>query len=168
MELSASLRTTAHVDAVLGYVRELDRYTEWMPLVHSAVPESGSAPAAWSVELRARVGPFARSKRLRMVRTVMDSGAASSSSGAGASAPARIVFERRELDGRSHAAWRLEVVVTQTTNSSSVGTPSAAAPATELTMHLSYDGRFFASVVESILQQQIDEGRRRLSALLAA
>ena len=166
MELSASLRTAAHVDAVLGYVRELDRYTEWMPLVHSAVPESGSAPAAWSVELRARVGPFARSKRLRMVRTVMDSGAASS--GVGANSPARIVFERRELDGRSHAAWRLEVVVTQTTNSSSAGSPGAAAPATELTMHLSYDGRFFASVVESILQQQIDEGRRRLSALLAA
>ena len=76
MELSASLRTAAHVDAVLGYVRELDRYTEWMPLVHSAVPESGSAPAAWSVELRARVGPFARSKRLRMVRTVMEIGRA--------------------------------------------------------------------------------------------
>ena len=168
MELSASLRTAAHVDAVLGYVRELDRYTEWMPLVHSAVPESGSAPAAWSVELRARVGPFARSKRLRMVRTVMDLGAASPGAGAGAHSPARVVFERRELDGRSHAAWRLEVVVTQTTNSSSVGTSGAAAPDTELTMHLSYDGRFFASVVESILQQQIDEGRRRLSALLAA
>jgi hypothetical protein len=35
-------------------------------------------------------------------------------------------------------------------------------------MHLSYDGRFFASVVESILRQQVDEGRERLAALLAA
>ena len=148
MELSASLRTSATVDAVLGYVRDLDRYTEWMPLVHSAAPESGSEPAAWSVELRARVGPFARSKRLRMVRTVMDVG--------GAASPARIVFERRELDGRAHAQWRLSVVVSPTSGG------------TELTMHLSYDGRFFASVVESILRQQVDEGRERLAALLAA
>lgn len=148
MELSASLRTSATVDAVLGYVRDLDRYTEWMPLVHSAAPELGSEPAAWSVELRARVGPFARSKRLRMVRTVMDAG--------GAASPARIVFERRELDGRAHAQWRLSVVVSPTSGG------------TELTMHLSYDGRFFASVVESILRQQVDEGRERLAALLAA
>jgi len=148
MELSASLRTSATVDAVLGYVRDLDRYTEWMPLVHSAAPESGSEPAAWSVELRARVGPFARSKRLRMVRTVMDAG--------GAASPARIVFERRELDGRAHAQWRLSVVVSPTSSGA------------ELTMHLSYDGRFFASVVESILRQQVDEGRERLAALLAA
>ena len=148
MELSASLRTSATVDAVLGYVRDLDRYTEWMPLVHSAVPESGSESAAWSVELRARVGPFARSKRLRMVRTVMDAG--------GAASPARIVFERRELDGRAHAQWLLSVVVSPTSGG------------TELTMHLSYDGRFFASVVESILRQQVDEGRERLAALLAA
>lgn len=148
MELSASLRTSATVDAVLGYVRDLDRYTEWMPLVHSAAPELGSEPAAWSVELRARVGPFARSKRLRMVCTVMDAG--------GAASPARIVFERRELDGRAHAQWRLSVVVSPTSSG------------TELTMHLSYDGRFFASVVESILRQQVDEGRERLAALLAA
>lgn len=148
MELSASLRTSATVDAVLGYVRDLDRYTEWMPLVHSAAPELGSEPAAWSVELRARVGPFARSKRLRMVRTVMDAG--------GAASPARIVFERRELDGRAHAQWRLSVVVSPTSSG------------TELTMYLSYDGRFFASVVESILRQQVDEGRERLAALLAA
>ena len=161
MDLSASLRTTADVETVLGHVRNLDSYTEWMPLVHSAVPEPGSTPAAWSVELRARVGPFARSKRLRMVRTVMDDGASSVS---GTRAPARIVFERRELDGRAHAAWRLEVVVTPAPRVS----PDApgATPATELTMHLSYDGRFFASVVESILRQHIDEGRERLSALL--
>lgn len=147
MELSATLRTTATVNAVLEYVRDLDRYTEWMPLVHRAEPESGTQPAAWSVELRARVGPFARSKRLRMVRTVMDVG--------GVASPARIVFERRELDGRAHAQWRLSVVVSPTSGG------------TELTMHLSYDGRFFVSVVETILRQHIDEGRTRLSAMLA-
>jgi hypothetical protein len=34
-------------------------------------------------------------------------------------------------------------------------------------MHLSYDGRFFVGVVESILRQQIDVGRRNLGELLA-
>jgi hypothetical protein len=146
MELSASLRTTASAPTVLGYVRELDAYPQWMPLVHSAVPELGSNPVAWMVELRARVGPFARSKRLRMVRSVMQVDAAQ---------PARIVFVRRELDGRAHAQWRLAVDVV----------PSASGA--ELTMHLSYDGRFFVGVVESILRQHIDEGRHNLGELLA-
>jgi hypothetical protein len=159
MELSATLRTTATVNAVLEYVRDLDRYTEWMPLVHRAVSESGSQPAAWSVELRARVGPFARSKRLRMVRTVMDVGPAESAT--------RIVFERRELDGRPHAAWRLEVVVGPVAVSTTSDSSRGSTPVTELTMHLSYDGRFFVSVVETILRQHIDEGRTRLSAMLA-
>ena len=45
---------------------------------------------AWRVELRARVGPFARSKQLRMVRTVYE--------------PERIArFERIEDDERDHA-----------------------------------------------------------------
>jgi hypothetical protein len=146
MELSASLRTAASVTTVLGYVRELDAYPQWMPLVHSAVPELGSNAVAWMVELRARVGPFARSKRLRMVRSAMQVDAAQ---------PARIVFERRELDGRAHAQWRLAVDV------------APIASGAELTMHLSYDGRFFVGVVESILRQQIDEGRRNLGELLA-
>jgi hypothetical protein len=81
-----------------------------------------------------------------MVRSVMQVDAAQL---------ARIVFERRELNGRAHAQWRLAVDV--------VPTASGA----ELTMHLSYDGRFFVGVVESILRQQIDEGRRNLGELLA-
>ncbi|MEY4068936.1 MAG: hypothetical protein RLZZ332_1272 [Actinomycetota bacterium] len=152
MELSATLRTTAPVSTVLGYVRELDAYPQWMSLAHTATPELGSNPVAWSVELRARVGPFARSKRLRMVRTVMQVDAASPA--ANTPSPAHIVFERHELDGRSHAQWRLAVTVSPTSEGS------------ELAMHLSYDGRFFVGVVESILRQHIDEGRQQLGALL--
>jgi len=33
-------------------------------------------------------------------------------------------------------------------------------------MQLRYDGRFFVSVVEAILQQSIDAGRSKLAALL--
>jgi hypothetical protein len=54
-----------------------------------------------------------------------------------------------------------------------VGPANAAAGAavdgrTELVMTLSYDGRFFVSVVESILRQNVEAGRKRLAELLAA
>jgi hypothetical protein len=79
-----------------------------------------------------------------MVRTIFDT-----------TNPTRVVFERRELDGREHAAWRLEVTINTT-----------APGVTELVMQLHYDGRLFVSVVEAILQQNIDAGRSKLAALL--
>ena len=144
MQLEAALRTAAPAARVLAYVADLADYPQWMSLVHLATPVPGAAVPTWDVELRAKVGPFARSKRLRMVRTIFDT-----------TNPARVVFERRELDGREHAAWRLEVTINTT------------APAvTELVMQLHYDGRLFVSVVEAILQQNIDAGRSKLAALL--
>ena len=74
-------------------VDDLGAYPRWMSLVHRAEPLGGD-PAAWSVELRARARTAARSKRLRMERTVHEP-----------SAHAR--FERRELDGRRHGTWVL-------------------------------------------------------------
>ncbi|HRE01284.1 MAG TPA: SRPBCC family protein [Ilumatobacteraceae bacterium] len=96
MELIADLRAPCRADELFGWIDDLERYPQWMGLVHGArsVPSQPGEGLAWDVELRARVGPFARSKRLRMVRTVheIDRGA---------------VFERHELDGRSHSTWRL-------------------------------------------------------------
>ena len=142
MQLEAALRTAAPAARVLAYVADLADYPQWMSLVHLATPVPAATVPTWDVELRAKVGPFARSKRLRMVRTTYDT-----------TNPTRVVFERRELDGREHAAWRLEVTVNTTS-------------ATELVMQLHYDGRFFVSVVEAILQQSIDAGRSKLAALL--
>jgi hypothetical protein len=144
MQLEAALRTAAPAARVLAYVADLADYPQWMLLVHSATAVSGAAVPTWDVELRAKVGPFARSKRLRMVRTTYDT-----------TNPTRVVFERRELDGREHAAWRLEVTI----NTTALG-------ATELVMQLHYDGRLLVSVVEAILQQNIDAGRSKLAALL--
>ena len=144
MQLEAALRTAAPAARVLAYVSHLADYPQWMSLVHLATPVPAATVPTWDVELRAKVGPFARSKRLRMVRTTYDT-----------TNPTRVVFERRELDGREHAAWRLEVTI----NTTALG-------ATELVMQLHYDGRFFVSVVEAILQQNIDAGRSKLAALL--
>ncbi len=153
MHLEASLHTPATPQQVLAFVDELDKYPQWMALVHSAVRVSDAATPTWLVELRAKVGPFARSKRLRMERTTHDVVGLTADSKTGAG---RIVFERRENDARQHAAWRLEVIVT-----------TAADSTTNLVMHLHYDGKLFVSVVESILQQNIDAGRSKLGELLA-
>jgi hypothetical protein len=153
MHLSAALTTSATAADVLKHVASLDAYSQWMPLVHSAVRETEATPPAWNVELRAKVGPLARSKRLRMVRTVYEIGESS-----------RIVFERAETDGRRHANWRLEVTVGPRDGSSL----HAEVGETQLVMNLSYDGRFFVSVVESILRQNIEVGKRRLGERLAA
>jgi hypothetical protein len=159
MELEASLHTAAPRSAVIAYVAELDKYPQWMALVHSASLVHGTHQPTWEVELRAKVGPFARSKRLRMARTQFVEGEET-----------RIVFERRETDGRQHAAWRLSITVRDNTSTSDARAVTQQAgthlAGTHLAMHLHYDGRFFVSVVEAILQQNIDAGRKRLSELL--
>jgi len=152
MDIEAGLTTAASVDEVLKYVDDLAVYPEWMSLVHSATRDVGAPEPTWNVELRASVGPFARSKRLRLVRTVNERD--------------RIVFERREIDGRTHAMWRLTVTIASGLGAATSRVDDGVG-ATTLTMQLHYDGRFFVGVVESILQQNIDAGRKRLSELLA-
>ncbi len=152
MDIEAGLTTAASVDAVHEYVDDLAVYPEWMSLVHSATRVVDAPEPTWNVELRASVGPLARSKRLRLVRTVHEQG--------------RIVFERRETDGRTHAMWRLTITVGGGSDQATSRVDNDAG-ATTLTMQLHYDGRFFVGVVESILQQNIDAGRKRLSELLA-
>ena len=172
MDIEASLTTSASVEAVLAHVDDLAAYPKWMSLVHSARRVADAPESTWNVELRASVGPFARSKRLRLVRTAYDHGDATLGTTHGGDVR-RIVFERRETDGRTHAMWRLTVVVTGGgVNAGTMPTaptvPTAATGGgTNLVMQLHYDGRFFVGVVESILQQHIDAGRKRLSELLA-
>ena len=152
MDIEARLTTPAAPSRVLALVDDLGVYPQWMPLVHRAEPVVGVADA-WNVELRAKVGPFARSKKLRMVRSAYERTEVAERGDV-----ARIVFERRETDERQHAMWRLTATVTAA---------NSAAGGAELVMHLHYDGRLFVSVVEAILRQNIDAGRVRLAELLA-
>ncbi len=131
MELSTPL------PAAREWVRDLARYPEWMPLVHSAVPEPDE-DAAWNIELRAKVGVFARSKRLRMVRTV--------------DGDKHLVFERRERDGRVHSPWTLEVILVD----SGVGC--------SVTMEMHYGGSLWtAGVLDRVLAHHIAEGKKGLA-----
>ncbi len=140
MRLVVDHSLSASPEAVFAVVDDLGRYPSWTGLVHSAEPLGDDT---WSVQLRARIGPLARSKKLTMARVVRD-------------APRHVRFERRENDGRSHGEWVLEVTV-----------ESEGPNRTRLVMSLSYGGRLWSSVVEKVLHDEIEASKRRLDALLA-
>lgn len=137
MKYASSVEVPAALSRVEPHVSDLARYPEWMPLVFSAV-ECG--PGSWDVELRAKVGIFARSKRLRMVRTV--------------TSPGRVVFERREIDGRRHSPWVLEVTLDERADS------------TLVTMDLAYGGSLWTGgVLDRVLASHVEQGKAGLVRL---
>lgn len=159
MEIVRRVIVPGPADAVFALVDDLDNYPSWMELVHEVdevgVDEDvesedvqagrGAAPAnrAWDVELRARLGPIARSKRLRMERTAHDP-------------YRRVVFERAEGDGRAHAPWVLEAAVVEVDGGA------------ELTMALTYGGGLWTgAVMQRVLDEHVERGAAALRDLLA-
>lgn len=151
MEIVRRMSAPVPASEVFAHVADLDDYVAWMPLIHDvdtivAPGRPGAAPA-WSVELRAQVGPFARSKRLRMERTAIEQDRLA-------------VFERREDDGREHSAWMLAAEITE---------DPTCTGSTELTMTMRYDGSLWAApVLERVLDDQVRRGSERLSVLLGS
>ena len=129
---------------VFVHVDVLDRYPPWMRLVHrvEALPRDDGR-LAWWVELRARVGPFARSKQLRMVRTAIE--------------PDRFVrFERVQPDERDHANWILDVHL------------APADGGTHVTMRLAYTGELWTGgVLGRVLDEEIRRGQDGLRRVVA-
>ena len=135
------VRTSSSVDldssaaSVRPWVTDLARYPQWMPLVHSAETDGEDA---WNVEIRARVGPLARSKRLRM-RRASDEGS-------------RVRFERAETDGKVHAPWTLEVHLSERETGCSV------------TVEMVYGGSLWTGgILDKVLAQQIEAGKAGLA-----
>lgn len=145
VDVTAEMQTIASPQAVFACVDDLARYPQWLGLITRAVPldpDPDDIGPAWSIDLRGRVGPLARAKRLRMVRTEHD-------------APTRVTFERAERDGRDHAPWVLRGEVVDDVGGA------------RLVMHLHYGGSLFGPVLERLLGDEIDRSRPRLAALAA-
>jgi hypothetical protein len=143
VDVTAILEAPCSREELFEWVADLSRYPKWLDIVPRAVPADDGADApGWTIDLRGRLGPFARSKRLRMVRTRLD-------------APHTVVFEREERDGRSHSPWLLEATVTSREDGVS-----------RLTMHLHYGGGLWGPLVERLLTDEIERSRPRLLALL--
>lgn len=157
MDLTADFDADCPPGVLFGYVADLGSYPRWFEVVHRAAleidlvdvtPTNGGGPA-WSVDLRGRLGPMARSKRLRMVRSVCDEPAG------------RVRFERQELDGRQHSAWVLDARVEE------VGAGSRLT-GSRLTVDLHYGGQFGGTLLRRMLSEEIERSRPRLAALVAA
>ena len=143
MDVTASLEAPCSAEVLFELVDDLSTYPLWNGLGHSAVGEPGN-DAAWDVELRARLGPLARSKRLRMVRSVRDA------------ETFMVRFERDQADGRDHAPWVLAATIVERDGLST------------LTMQLHYGGSLWTGgALERVLADQITSGRERLLQLVA-
>lgn len=143
MDLTTSLEAPCAAEMLFGLVDDLSTYPLWNGLVHSAERLSDEVPM-WNVELRARLGVLARSKRLRMERTVVDAEAFT------------VTFERCEADGRNHSPWVLRAAIVEHDGVST------------LTMHLHYGGALWTGgMLERVLADQITSGRERLLQLVA-
>jgi len=137
-------------ERAFALVDDLSAYPAWMDLVHDVHEVSTTdGQRTWDVELQAQVGPFARSKRLRMVRTVHEPGR-------------RVMFERAEIDGRRHSTWVLAATLTPRSN----GEPPEGGGA-RLVMTLTYGGNLWTgAVLQRVLDDHVDRGATALRALL--
>ena len=146
MDVVASVEAPHPAPTLFTWVDDLSRYPEWLDIVPRAAavdPHPDDVGPAWSVDLRGRLGPFARAKRLRMVRTVHE-------------APRHARFERVEHDGRQHAAWVLDATV------------DGGGDESTLTMRLHYGGRLWVPALDRLLADEIERSRPRLLARLTA
>jgi Polyketide cyclase / dehydrase and lipid transport len=139
MDIHASLDAPCPPDELFGWVDDLRRYPRWLSIVTRA---DSDGEDGWVVDLRGRVGPLARSKRLRMTRTALEP-------------DHLVVFERAERDGRDHSPWVLRAEVESVNGGS------------RLEMGLHYGGGLWASVLERMLRDEIDQSRARLLDLVS-
>jgi Polyketide cyclase / dehydrase and lipid transport len=146
-----SAETAVPAARLFAAMNDLGTYGEWMSLIDHCDPvdpvdpvdtASGDLGPAWIVTLKAKVGPFARSKRLRMVR--VESTPNSS-----------VRYERNEVDGKQHSAWVMEATISETGTSES-----------SVTVELTYSGGLWSGPLDVVLGSQVDEARERLRAYL--
>ena len=125
-------------------MEDLGRYPAWFGAVQRA-ERDGARPEdpgpAWRVDLRGRLGPLARVKRLRMVRCAHEP-------------PTTVRFERREDDGRTHSPWVLTADV------------RAVPDGSRLDVRLHYGGGLFGPVLEHLLADEVERAKPRLVALV--
>ena len=144
---------TADIDALpsrlFPVVADLATYPHWLDLVTKVDPDGD----AWFVTLRAKVGPFARSKRLRMVRTVHHE-------------PTTVRFERQEQDGRNHSPWVMDATISARTTPA--GPSPAQHPGSHVVIVLSYGGRLWSGPLEAVLGSQVSNGVPRLQQYVTA
>jgi len=144
VDLSLEAELATPPAAVLAEVADLPGYPAWHGMVKRVEPDGDG----WQVDLGARLGPFTRTKRVRLVRVGDDE----------AGGPGHVRFIREELDRQEYGSWELRADVDPATGEG---------PCT-LRFRLLYDGSSpLISMLEPILraetQRSADRLRRRLA-----
>lgn len=142
MDRTISAIVDASPAATMHALGDLGTYPEWLMLVTVAEPDGPTADT-WLVTLRARLGPLARSKRLRMVRSEIGE--------------RHVRFERAEIDGRDHAEWTLSASLEPRSDSQC-----------EVKVQLHYGGALWSAPLEIVLASFEGSAADRLSAYLAS
>ncbi len=142
MQKTFTTQIERDANTVFDVIADIETYPAWLDVVTDVKrTDAGDDDEAWLVTLRASVGPLARSKRLRMVRTVHDAGPKL----------ATVRFERSELDGRDHAPWTMD------------GTVMADGPTTSTaSMSLSYGGAMWSGLLDGVLDVAAERATKRL------
>lgn len=138
MDLDARATLSADPDRVFAALCDLATYPHWLTIVARAAAEPGTDDT-WSIELAGRIGPFTRTKRVRMVRTRSDA------------AERAVRFERRELDGRHHNEWILT---------------GSTTPSGEVHVHLHYGGGRSLPGADLLLRQEVRNAGQKLQRYL--
>lgn len=127
--------------AVAEVLTDIGNYDRWLDFVERVEPCDGG----WIFTLRARIGPFARRKRLRVEET------------ANATAD-HVRLERSEQDGRDHAPWIFDAVLADMS-------AAATTSLTDVTIALSYGGKLWTSLLANVLDDQLQTATDELQAL---
>ncbi len=151
MDRAFTALTEAEPEHLYAVLADLATYPNWLAITDRVEPEPSGSPEtldvegpAWSVTLRARIGPLSRSKRLRMVRTVADG--------------TRVRFERQELDGRDHSPWVLEARVAGVDDE-----PYRS----EAQLELSYGGSMWSGLLDGVLDSAATNATNKLQDYVA-
>lgn len=146
LDLSAAADLPCGIGRARAELETLDNYPRWLGIVWDATradPSPDDRAPAWWVELGGRFGLIRRTKTVRMVRSV--------------SSDTVIRFERRELDGRAHNDWILEVRL-----------EPRGGDETGVEMAVHYGGDRRIPVVDAMLRAEVRRAGRRLVERVAA
>lgn len=128
--------------AVLAEVADLPGYTDWHGMVRKVEPDGDG----WQVDVGGRVGPFTKTKRVRLVRAADD-------------APGHVRFVRAERDRDDFGRWELAATVD----------PAEGDGPCTLHLRLLYDGSSpLAGLLEPVLRAETDKSAARLRTRLAS
>lgn len=160
MDRTVTAQLAASRERLFAVVSDLGTFPDWLELVNRVEPAPAHASdpgPAFSVTLRAAVGPFARSKRLRMCRNELDASAG------------HVQYQRCETDGRQHAAWIMTADVSTATDDTATddtatadGSRPDAVERSLVVIRLRYDGRMWSSLLDGVLDHAVERATRRL------